>query len=529
MAEFVQYQPQCSDIDFSNFNPTDALKYDPEDSQYLEDIMEEGAIQGFAIAGVCLVVALVLILMSLCLCCIRHHWRPQPAIHRIVEGPGWKRVLSLFLISCIVLFTVAIAIMSAWGIQQTVANVDDAVDDSFKFIEQTKIEVDSILGKARTAIEVGNEIVVAIEEVNKDLDRDTVLNNPSVSNVVDLEGTKQALKEATIEGKKALDTADEEISQNLNEVQEALVDALTFEDDGESASQAVTILVICCFSVFIFISMVLGCCSVFGRNAKLTACWVIFMWMMLVVAFALGVGILNTVRELSEDSCLFINDFGVRKVKQEVTSIDNDRIERLLRFYFQAPGESNLTVAEVENLWDLPLTTVNGFLDDIDEQLFDENGQAKPIVRLTSLETQASLVNARGLFPAVRSSINDVQELITGDTIQIIHKDMKDLLCCTQYDAVDVVFWAWVTSSIAGFILACLVTWQVMTSVKFSEADASRKYHPGPPAQQIQLPSRYAETPVAIGKPIQSPPQPSAYMQQSSATVTYPTVHFPEV
>lgn len=520
--EFIQYQPQCSDIDFGNFNLKDAAKFDLEDDQYIEDLIEEGAVPGFIAAGVCFVIALVLMILSCCLCCIRHRWRPQPAIHRIVEGPGWKRVFSFFLISCIVVFTVGIAAVSAWGIQQTVANVDDAVDDSFTFIDQTKIEVDSILGKARTAIRVGNEIVVAIERVNEDLDKDTVLNNPSVSNIVDLNGTKQTLREATTEGKKALDTADDEISENLDEVQEALADALTYEDDGETASQVVTILVICFFSIFIIVSSVLGCCSVFGRSAKLTACWTVFMWLMLVVAFALGVGILNTVRELSEDGCLFVNDFGVRKVKDVVTVFDNERIERLLRFYFQAPGASTLNTTQVEELWDLPLTTVNNFLNDIDAELFNEDGTPKPIVRLTSQDTQDSLVMARRLFPDVRSSIQDVQEIITGDTIQHIHKDLKDLLCCTQFDAIDRVFWAWVTSSLAGFVLAVLVTWQVMISVKFNDPEASSKYHPGPPAQHAQVPIAQ-EPPPAVQRA--NPPQPSAYM--STATVSYPMVQMP--
>lgn len=532
---FVQYQPQCSEIDFANFNLEDALKYDPEDETYQKDLVEKEGMPGIIVAGVCLLIAFALMLMSCCLCCCGHKWKTQSGLHRLSEKSCFGSILSFFLIGFVVLFTLGIVAMSAWGIQQTIAHVDDAVDDSFNFVEQTKIEVDTILAKTRAAIQVGNEIVLAMEQVNEDLDRDSVLNDPAVTTVVNLDETKTTLKEATVEADDALETANEEISENLISIQDALEDALTYEDDGETASKAITVLVIVFFAVFILVSVVMGCCSVFGTKAKLTYCWVVFMWLMLVVAFGLGVGILNVVREVSEDNCLFINDFGIRKVKQEVTVLDNQRIEQLLRFYFQAPGASTLNTTQIEELWDLPLTAVSDFLDDIDQELFDEDGTVKPIVRLTTLETQESLLNARRLFPAVRKSIADVQEIITGDTLQNIHKDLKDLLCCTQFDAVNAVFWAWVASSISGFILAVLVTWQVFSSLSFKTGENYAPYeheqrgsgHPGqhsPAAQPV------------VAAPVAPPLQPSAYMNQSHpavgtpvprsyATVKYPTIN----
>lgn len=69
-----------------------------------------------------------------------------------------------------------------------------------------------------------------------------------------------------------------------------LKDVLEFEDEGQTGSTVLRVLVIVSFSIFIFMALVIGCCSVLGKSAKLTYCSVVLMWLVLFVAFALGVG-----------------------------------------------------------------------------------------------------------------------------------------------------------------------------------------------------------------------------------------------
>lgn len=86
-------------------------------------------------------------------------------------------------------------------------------------------------------------------------------------------------------------------------------------------------------------------------------------------------GILNAVRKISESSCLYIDEFAIREITDAV-DMDSGRIEELLKVYFQPVGTNNLNNTEIENLWELPLSDIEGFLDTIDNRLFTREGMS---------------------------------------------------------------------------------------------------------------------------------------------------------
>lgn len=78
-------------------------------------------------------------------------------------------------------------------------------------------------------------------------------------------------------------------------------------------------------------------------------------------------------RNISESSCLYVDDFAIREIRDSV-DMDGQRLEMLLRVYFQPVGVGNLNEAEIETLWDLPLSDVESFLTTIDGRLFTSDG-----------------------------------------------------------------------------------------------------------------------------------------------------------
>lgn len=77
-------------------------------------------------------------------------------------------------------------------------------------------------------------------------------------------------------------------------------------------------------------------------------------------------------------------------------------------------------------------------------------------------DTQKALEEGKDLFPELKANLNTVKESITGDTLNKVHANFKDLVCCTYHGAINSVYAAWMAAAIAGLILAILVSIQVI-------------------------------------------------------------------
>lgn len=95
-----------------------------------------------------------------------------------------------------------------------------------------------------------------------------------------------------------------------------------------------------------------------------------------------------------------------------------------------------------------------------------KNSELKFPATIVSDSTQDALEEVYELIPEMKLSIEDIQDLISGNDIQTIHKELKEILCCTLHDAIDVVWKAWTVSSVFGFFLTLLVQWQVYLNIK---------------------------------------------------------------
>ena len=312
-------------------------------------------------------------------------------------------------------------------------------------------------------------------------------------------------------------------------------DAVGYRDEGEEINDVGRIVVIISFCLFIVFSIGSTLFSLCGVSPRCTLFWAMIMWFMLTVAFCL-VGVLNVGREISRESCLYIDTFAVKELRDEVNQ-DPERTEALLWYYFRARGtidppfqpaddvtpvsdNRNRNLTQLEDLWGFPLTDVTEFLNTVEDEIFDENGErAKHLAvsltchithccvsagvafpySLAGNTTQEALIAVQRLVPQARRDIEYVQDLIGGETLHTIHSDFKDLLCCTEYDSVDAVWKAWVVSSAFGLIIAILMTLQGLMSLRFGRSSHPASFTTAAARVPTQKTSAYMAPPVAEG------------------------------
>ena len=113
-------------------------------------------------------------------------------------------------------------------------------------------------------------------------------------------------------------------------------DAVGYRDEGEGINQAGRIVVIAAFCLFVFFAVGSTIFSLAGVSPQCTLSWAMIMWFMLIIAF-ICVSLLDIAREISRESCLYIDTFAVRELIDKVDT-DPERTETLLWYYFRPPS-----------------------------------------------------------------------------------------------------------------------------------------------------------------------------------------------
>lgn len=467
--QLASYHPQCSHISFlSEFESQRSVEYDPGDEDYYEDVFENHGQAGWGLAFACIVIWLVFTSFAVILCCVPHHWLAYMDFIGIARtGRHWfQRLLGLLFVSGVIVCTVLVTAMSIWGIVQVEQDAKDVVPDAFDFIERTEWTLDSIYDNLTSTVVNGNEIVeairLAIREVREDPSTELLAESDIETNETLFE-VLEILEEASDDAEEALDTVETEINENLDDVLGGMRDAVGYRDEGEGINQAGRIVVIAAFCLFVFFAVGSTIFSLAGVSPQCTLSWAMIMWFMLIIAF-ICVSLLDIAREISRESCLYIDTFAVRELIDKVDT-DPERTETLLWYYFRPPSNRNLNMTELEELWGYPLTDVVEYLDFAEQELFEGDELRFPY-NLGQASTQNALFAVRDLMPQARSDIAYVQDLMEGDTFHNIHADLKNLICCTEYDAVDDVWTSWVVASTFGLVIAVLMTIQALLSLR---------------------------------------------------------------
>lgn len=473
LDQLQSYHPQCSSIEFNSFRLVRSIEYDPGDDEYYNDLVKDNGKEGIVLGAICFLIFLAIILFCVVTCCFAHHWLDHCNFLAVArKGDGWlKRLLALLFVLGIVACTVLITAMSIWGIYEVEDKAKKVVPDTFDFVERTEDQIDSIHSNLTLAVDNGNEIITqvrrAIQEIRRDPATELLARSGDLKTI--FEELLSSLETALKDGKDALDRVDEEVNDNLSELLDALREALEYRDESEDINTTTRIVAIVCFVLFIFFAVLSTVFSLLGVSAGCTLTWAVLMWLLLSQSF-IWVNVLDVFKEISKESCLYLDTFAVDELRGEIKS-DPDRAEQLLWYYFRPPGAEKKTLDELQDLWGFPLQTVENFLDQAEIEIFEGDGLKSPY-NTVSNRTSDALFAVRDLIPQARDDIDYVQELITGDTLHNIHVDFKDLLCCTEYDALDSIWEAWVVSSAFGLLIATLMTIQGFISFRFGRPKA---------------------------------------------------------
>lgn len=500
-----QYFPQCGEISRDDFTYAGSDDFKPDDEDYYKDAVVDYGLPGIIIGSICLIWALILILWSFCLMCTKHDWIVDSTeVGKAFKG-HWLHRLSKFLsITAIVISALAVIAVSAWGIHETEDKVKVVVPRTFVLVDRADLQLDSITGNVSALITNGNSILRAVNLAIVDVDR-----NPGVDLTQQNLGVINSFRSNIQDVQNALDAADDELNTNIRDIANRVKDVAGYDDESDLAERALRAGLIGSFALIMLISLVLTTLAVFTRSPRCTLGWVIFLWIVLVMGFGIGIGFMSITREVSEDSCLYIDEFSIEKVRDSV-GFDGDRIEELLRYYFRPPENATKPLEEIETLWGLQLSEINDFLVLAESELYTSDGSLNPVLDTTGVlqeSTQEALLAVEPGFSAAQDQVLYIQDLISGTTFHDIHKDVKDLLCCTFYDAVDSIWIAWIIASGAGFILGALVTCQVCRSVRYKQSP-------------LNLPTAAPVAPVTAIPPATGVPYASAPPYQSTTTYT---------
>jgi len=169
---------------------------------------------------------------------------------------------------------------------------------------------------------------------------------------------------------------------------DALKEGLEYRDEGDGINNTTRIVAIVCFALFIFFAILSTIFSLWGVSAGCTLTWAVLMWLLLSQSF-IWVNILDIFKEISKESCLYLDTFAVDELRGEIKS-DPDRAEQLLWYYFRSPGtrscqyppsEPSLcpeaekkTLDELQDLWGFPLKDVENFLNQAEDEIFEGDG-----------------------------------------------------------------------------------------------------------------------------------------------------------
>lgn len=473
----------------------------------------------------CCIIFILLSLLGWCLRCIPHHWQNQSNFVSVVINGAkwWKRIFALVFILSILGVAIIIMAMSIWGIVKLESDVRNVVPEAFDFIEDTEANFDSIHGNLTDAVSNGREIISALQEALREFQNDnetrSVIEEANATFLIS--DVIQNLEASIIDANETLDDVETEVNENLEELLTGLRDAIGYRDEGEDLNTGGRIGIILAFILFFLFALGSSVFSLNGVSAKCIMFWAVVMWFMLIIAFGI-VGFLAVGKQVSRDSCLYIDPYAVRELR-DVVNREEVRIEELLWYYFRAPDTGNKTAEELEDLWSFPLSNVAEFLDFAQDDVFTETGDLRFPYTVANQTTQDALMRVYPRVPQAQEDVSYVQDLIQGQTFQRIHADLKDLICCREYDAVDTVWTAWVVSSAFGMLLAVLMTLQGLLAIRFSTAPAlslpmarqpttKQSAYMGPPVEEQRYPSNL----------------PLTSSQPNASTVKYPEIQMPE-
>lgn len=453
------YFATCTEISESAFSPEGQINYQPDTRTYFEGVAEDEGVPGIIAAGAALLAAMIMLLGSCCVCCCSP--RPLPQLSefgKIADGAWWKRVLSFVLVGIILSLSAVVIAMSAWGIYETEDKVKVVVTRSFRLFEDTRAELERVDGNLTAVVGSGRAIINLVDRTA------TSLNNGEIP---ELEGISlDGFLDTTEEVERDIETISDVLEDEVRVYLDKLNEAIGYRDESDTADKVLRALLITSFLLMILFSLFVSIYAVFGRRPVMTIGASVIMWALLVLAFAFGVGFVGVARNVTEDSCLYMDDFSIEKVQEAVKSPeDDDRIRGLLQYYYAAPEAQTISSQDLQVLWNVPLDEVSQFLSTFGSLIVNPDGTLVVDPSSLSPDTQRLLGEAQRAIGEANRAVESVLSIIVGLTWRDLHKDLKDLVCCTVYDAVDGIWVSWVVTSVAASLLALTVTYQVIKSI----------------------------------------------------------------
>lgn len=418
-----RYLAECTEIPVGSlFSEAGRDAYQPDTEEYFTDVIEDKGIPGLVMAAISLLFVVSLIIWSCVLCCLKTGVTDQSELEKIKQAQTRRsRFLSFVLVVSVICLTLVVIAMAGWGIYETEEHVSVVVKRSFDLVNDTEMELDRIFQNLSSVIS-------------------------NTQRVVDLLIQQGISSDAIEEGQDALELADDVLTNHIDVYRSKARDVLSYEDEADSAEKAIRAVLIISFVLMIIVAILVCLYMVFKASPWGTLTMMIIMWFLLIIIFGFGVGFGTFAREVTEDTCLYMDDFAIEEIEDAVSSSFERRVEPLLRYYFVGVDGVNRSVEDLQDLWDLPLDELKVSLDDAEADLG------------TTLQ---EITDARG-------AIAFVELIIRGFTWRALHADLVDLVCCTVYDAVDSLWIAYVTSAVASFFLGTIGTIQVIKAVWMS-------------------------------------------------------------
>lgn len=437
-----RYTAQCTQIPVGSlFSAAGRDAYQPDTEEYFQDVSEDKSIPGVVMAAISLLFTFSLIIWGCVLRCTSRGVTDQSELEKIKQAhTRASRCTSFILVVLVIGLTLVVLAMAGWGIYETEEHVKVVVTRSFDLVNDTETQLDWIYQNLSSVITNTQVVVTQLTEAG--------ITSDSIDEAED-----------------ALELADNVLNDHIDVYRQKARDVLSYEDEADTAEKILRGVLITSFVLMILVALIVCVYVVFKASPWGTLATMVIMWFLLFIIFGFGVAFGSFAREVTEDTCLYMDDFAIDEIEDAVDSSFESRVEPLLRYYFVAPGGVNRSLEDLQDLWDLPLDEFKEALDDAEDDLGG---------------TLQAITDARG-------AIAFVELIIAGVKWRVLHADLVDLVCCTVYDAVDSLWIAYVTSAVASFFLGTIGTFQVIKAVWMSRP-------PTQPAVPVAVPAAKQES-----------------------------------
>lgn len=395
----------------------------------------------------------------------------------------------------IILMTAATVGASAWGIYASVKHTDNLVPGFWDVYGQVQDTANNVYGLLSRLVDTVESAEISLNVLVKNNAEIAALASGPLSAAlinatgsVGTAGTLTSVVDQLEPVSEILESVRQPLQEAANVSNETFVQGLKgFRDDIEPSTYVFQntgrfIAIGVAFGLVILFAILAAALTIWTRWPRLGATSCILLWFMDALLMLLGVGLLNSIKYITEDGCLYAESFVVNLATERVPGDATQYALRAIDYYVDQsasteyiPGQALTQIVSPVAAQLLTISEdpeVQAFLNQIPIILqalgtpTNSTTVLAPFVPSVSVsispETTSALQNLGSQIPDLRDLLSDIDETASRHNVLNLYTSAKAYLCCTLSGDLSDLYVAWVITGVLALVLAILVTWRLV-------------------------------------------------------------------